>query len=205
MTSDRTHRMWWWQSERLPVSSVNLHAGILNPPPSGGKIKLVLTSKMTGSRWDTPQGALFCLLHDPYTLNHILNDSPVHIYLELLQWKALCIELIHCHFWQVRGGKLTISNTKKTDAGIYVCVATNMVGERESEKAQLSVFGKKSDIHSFLAQKGIKHNFFLRYLLHTSTYSIHHSVKNIFSIYVVCAAHIQKDQCLCNDLWTRWS
>nr|XP_020454428.1 roundabout homolog 2-like isoform X2 [Monopterus albus] len=40
----------------------------------------------------------------------------------------------------VRGGKLTISNTKKSDAGIYVCVATNMVGERESEKAQLSVF-----------------------------------------------------------------
>uniref|UniRef100_H3C1P5 Roundabout guidance receptor 2 n=1 Tax=Tetraodon nigroviridis TaxID=99883 RepID=H3C1P5_TETNG len=40
----------------------------------------------------------------------------------------------------VRGGKLTISNTKKTDTGIYVCVAANMVGERESEKAQLSVF-----------------------------------------------------------------
>uniref|UniRef100_A0A8D3DQL9 Roundabout, axon guidance receptor, homolog 2 (Drosophila) n=1 Tax=Scophthalmus maximus TaxID=52904 RepID=A0A8D3DQL9_SCOMX len=40
----------------------------------------------------------------------------------------------------VRGGKLTISNTKKSDTGTYVCVATNMVGERESEKAQLSVF-----------------------------------------------------------------
>nr|XP_040038202.1 roundabout homolog 2-like isoform X2 [Gasterosteus aculeatus aculeatus] len=40
----------------------------------------------------------------------------------------------------VRGGKLTISNTKKSDVGIYVCVAANMVGERESEKAQLSVF-----------------------------------------------------------------
>lgn len=40
----------------------------------------------------------------------------------------------------VRGGKLTISNTKKSDVGIYVCVAINMVGERESEKAQLSVF-----------------------------------------------------------------
>ncbi|XP_077448156.1 roundabout homolog 2-like isoform X1 [Stigmatopora argus] len=40
----------------------------------------------------------------------------------------------------VRGGKLTISNTQKSDIGIYVCVAANMVGERESEKAQLSVF-----------------------------------------------------------------
>ncbi|XP_068600470.1 roundabout homolog 2-like [Brachionichthys hirsutus] len=40
----------------------------------------------------------------------------------------------------IRGGKLTISNTKKTDSGIFVCVAANMVGERESEKAQLSVF-----------------------------------------------------------------
>lgn len=47
---------------------------------------------------------------------------------------------------QVRGGKLTISNAKKTDTGIYVCVAANMVGERKSEKAQLSVFGKKHEI-----------------------------------------------------------
>lgn len=47
---------------------------------------------------------------------------------------------------QVRGGKLTISAAKKTDSGIYVCVAANMVGERKSEKAQLSVFGKKHEI-----------------------------------------------------------
>uniref|UniRef100_A0A8C6WW74 Ig-like domain-containing protein n=1 Tax=Neogobius melanostomus TaxID=47308 RepID=A0A8C6WW74_9GOBI len=40
----------------------------------------------------------------------------------------------------VRSGKLTITNTKKSDAGIYVCVAANMVGERESEKAEISVF-----------------------------------------------------------------
>uniref|UniRef100_A0A3B4BJT0 Roundabout, axon guidance receptor, homolog 2 (Drosophila) n=1 Tax=Periophthalmus magnuspinnatus TaxID=409849 RepID=A0A3B4BJT0_9GOBI len=40
----------------------------------------------------------------------------------------------------VRSGKLTIANAKKSDAGIYVCVAANMVGERESEKAQISVF-----------------------------------------------------------------
>uniref|UniRef100_A0AAR2L6D7 Roundabout, axon guidance receptor, homolog 2 (Drosophila) n=1 Tax=Pygocentrus nattereri TaxID=42514 RepID=A0AAR2L6D7_PYGNA len=40
----------------------------------------------------------------------------------------------------IRGGKLTISNTRKSDGGMYVCVANNMVGERESEMAQLSVF-----------------------------------------------------------------
>ncbi|XP_075046491.1 roundabout homolog 3 isoform X4 [Mixophyes fleayi] len=40
----------------------------------------------------------------------------------------------------IRGGKLMISNTRKTDAGMYICVATNMVGERDSEPAQLVVF-----------------------------------------------------------------
>lgn len=34
-----------------------------------------------------------------------------------------------------------ISNTRKSDAGMYICVGTNMVGERESETAQLTVFG----------------------------------------------------------------
>ncbi|XP_037534255.1 roundabout homolog 2, partial [Nematolebias whitei] len=33
-----------------------------------------------------------------------------------------------------------ISNTRKSDAGMYVCVGTNMVGERDSETAQLTVF-----------------------------------------------------------------
>lgn len=70
--------------------------------------------------------------------------------------------------------------------GIYVCVAVNMVGERESEKAQLSVFGKKSDIHSLTGTKKNKvYVFFLGYLLHTSTYGIYHSVKSIFSMLCV--------------------
>uniref|UniRef100_A0A8C5GU17 Roundabout, axon guidance receptor, homolog 2 (Drosophila) n=1 Tax=Gouania willdenowi TaxID=441366 RepID=A0A8C5GU17_GOUWI len=42
----------------------------------------------------------------------------------------------------IRGGKLMISNTRKSDAGMYVCVGTNMVGERDSETAQVTVFGK---------------------------------------------------------------
>ncbi|XP_030634928.1 roundabout homolog 2 [Chanos chanos] len=41
---------------------------------------------------------------------------------------------------KIRGGKLMISNTRKSDAGMYICVGTNMVGERDSETAQLTVF-----------------------------------------------------------------
>ncbi|XP_058152070.1 roundabout homolog 2 isoform X8 [Dasypus novemcinctus] len=40
----------------------------------------------------------------------------------------------------IRGGKLMISNTKKSDAGMYTCVGTNMVGERDSDPAELTVF-----------------------------------------------------------------
>ncbi|NXK01048.1 ROBO1 protein, partial [Corythaixoides concolor] len=40
----------------------------------------------------------------------------------------------------IRGGKLMVTSTRKSDAGIYVCVATNVVGERDSEPAQLVVF-----------------------------------------------------------------
>uniref|UniRef100_A0A3B5QEJ9 Roundabout, axon guidance receptor, homolog 1 (Drosophila) n=1 Tax=Xiphophorus maculatus TaxID=8083 RepID=A0A3B5QEJ9_XIPMA len=39
----------------------------------------------------------------------------------------------------IRSGKLMITNTRKSDAGKYICVATNMVGERESEIAVLTV------------------------------------------------------------------
>lgn len=35
-----------------------------------------------------------------------------------------------------------ITNTKKSDAGKYICVGTNMVGERESEIAELTVLGE---------------------------------------------------------------
>ncbi|KAM9255737.1 LOW QUALITY PROTEIN: roundabout homolog 3 [Cariama cristata] len=40
----------------------------------------------------------------------------------------------------IRGGKLMLANTRKSDAGVYVCVATNVVGERNSEPAELVVF-----------------------------------------------------------------
>ncbi|XP_062872443.1 roundabout homolog 2 isoform X3 [Trichomycterus rosablanca] len=41
---------------------------------------------------------------------------------------------------KIRGGKLMISNARRSDAGMYVCVGTNMVGERDSETAQVTVF-----------------------------------------------------------------
>lgn len=40
-----------------------------------------------------------------------------------------------------------ISNTRKSDAGMYVCVGTNMVGERDSETAQVTVFGERFHRH----------------------------------------------------------
>uniref|UniRef100_A0A8C4YQD9 Roundabout guidance receptor 3 n=1 Tax=Gopherus evgoodei TaxID=1825980 RepID=A0A8C4YQD9_9SAUR len=46
----------------------------------------------------------------------------------------------------IRGGKLMMSNTRKNDAGMYVCVATNMVGERDSEPAELVVFERPTFI-----------------------------------------------------------
>lgn len=51
-------------------------------------------------------------------------------------------------FLQIRGGKLMITNARRSDAGMYVCVGTNMVGERDSETAQVTVFGKNSSNNS---------------------------------------------------------
>lgn len=45
-----------------------------------------------------------------------------------------------------------ISNTRKSDAGMYVCVGTNMVGEKDSDPAELVVFGKFTDIPLFLSR-----------------------------------------------------
>ncbi len=52
--------------------------------------------------------------------------------------------LLSCHYvgFQMRGGKLMISHTRKNDAGMYVCVGTNMVGERDSDPAELVVYGE---------------------------------------------------------------
>uniref|UniRef100_A0A8C6TPG1 Roundabout, axon guidance receptor, homolog 1 (Drosophila) n=1 Tax=Neogobius melanostomus TaxID=47308 RepID=A0A8C6TPG1_9GOBI len=44
----------------------------------------------------------------------------------------------------IRGGKLMITNARKSDAGKYVCVGTNMVGERESEVSELTVLERPS-------------------------------------------------------------
>ncbi|XP_068274217.1 roundabout homolog 3 [Nyctibius grandis] len=40
----------------------------------------------------------------------------------------------------IRGGKLMVASARKSDAGIYVCVATNVAGQRDSEPAELVVF-----------------------------------------------------------------
>nr|XP_004670668.1 roundabout homolog 3 isoform X2 [Jaculus jaculus] len=44
----------------------------------------------------------------------------------------------------IRGGKLMMSHTLKSDAGKYLCVASNMAGERESGPAELVVLERPS-------------------------------------------------------------
>ncbi|KAL4688200.1 hypothetical protein H8957_017114, partial [Semnopithecus entellus] len=44
----------------------------------------------------------------------------------------------------IRGGKLMMSHTLKSDAGTYVCVASNMAGERESAAAEVVVLERPS-------------------------------------------------------------
>ncbi|KAM6107605.1 roundabout homolog 3 [Pterocles gutturalis] len=57
----------------------------------------------------------------------------------------------------IRGGKLMVASTRKSDAGVYVCVATNVAGERDSEPAELVVFerpafGKRPQDQAVLAE-----------------------------------------------------
>lgn len=64
-------------------------------------------------------------------------------------WRYRCY-YFYLFILQMRGGKLMISHTRKSDAGMYVCVGTNMVGERDSDPAELVVFGKFNFLASFL-------------------------------------------------------
>ncbi|XP_068772899.1 roundabout homolog 3 [Struthio camelus] len=61
----------------------------------------------------------------------------------------------------IRGGKLMMASTRKSDAGAYVCVATNMVGERDSEPAELvvlerPVFSKRPLSRAVLAEATVE-------------------------------------------------
>ncbi|KAJ8392080.1 hypothetical protein AAFF_G00078860 [Aldrovandia affinis] len=61
----------------------------------------------------------------------------------------------------IRGGKLMITNARKSDAGKYVCIGTNMVGERESEIAELTVlerpsFAKRPSSHVVLVEESVE-------------------------------------------------
>lgn len=67
------------------------------------------------------------------TLNHILNDSPNHIYLELLQRKALCIELVQCNCLHLLAGSWRKADNLKYEEDRYrdICVCGGQHGWRE--------------------------------------------------------------------------
>lgn len=72
-----------------------------------------------------------------------------------------------------------ISPTRKSDAGMYVCVGTNMVGERDSDPAELVVYGKTQHVHNAMKKYLIPYQFssffgcactFFDYILSYSVY-----------------------------------
>lgn len=54
-----------------------------------------------------------------------------------------CGSIISPLLLQVSSTKLLVSRALKSDAGAYVCVASNQAGERVSRAARVSVLGKK--------------------------------------------------------------
>lgn len=80
-----------------------------------------------------------------YALIYLIRKLPLFMRISTLSpvIDILIISLsIVLVFLKIRGGKLMITYTRKSDAGKYVCVGTNMVGERESEVAELTVLGE---------------------------------------------------------------
>lgn len=74
----------------------------------------------------------------------IYNSAKVSKWDDITEMHLSGVYLWSYHYavFQVRGGKLMISHTRKSDAGMYVCVGTNMVGERDSDPAELVVYGE---------------------------------------------------------------
>lgn len=82
---------------------------------------------------------LCCFLLSPWV--NLKPQVPLRIILLFFPLSKISFSPPPLQFPQIRGGKLMITNARKSDAGKYVCVGTNMVGERESEIAELTVLG----------------------------------------------------------------
>lgn len=51
--------------------------------------------------------------------------------------------------YTVTNGKLRVAPARRSDSGLYVCVAANAAGERESRGARVSVLGKPRASHGW--------------------------------------------------------
>ncbi|EMP36765.1 Roundabout like protein 1 [Chelonia mydas] len=103
------------------VANVTLHGSQCHFHVQTGRTTVLHTDKLAGER-----GFRCCkpfIVYKQEDHNSALNDKFVS---------------------KIRGGKLMITYTRKNDAGKYVCVGTNMVGERESEVAELTVLERPS-------------------------------------------------------------
>uniref|UniRef100_A0A673Z7W8 Roundabout guidance receptor 2 n=1 Tax=Salmo trutta TaxID=8032 RepID=A0A673Z7W8_SALTR len=124
---------WYKDGERVETDRDNprSHRMLL---PSGSLFFLRIVH---GRRSKPDDGSYVCVARN-YLGEAVSRNASLEV--ALYRVSDLDVVTLSLSICQVRGGKLTISNTRKSDAGMYVCVATNMVGERDSETAQLSVF-----------------------------------------------------------------
>lgn len=83
--------------------------------------------------------------YDGFIKIHMWIIFLLHTALSALSWhprRPCNLLFVTAAVLQMRGGKLMISHARKSDAGMYVCVGTNMVGERDSDPAELVVYGE---------------------------------------------------------------
>lgn len=116
----------------------------------------MLTECFTNKYWEW-QLLSFCVrryvkeISEPWLASSFINDKIMDIWRNSITglmidgalWIMICIHHpLSIRYPKVLNGKLIIAPTQKSDSGVYICVASNTVGVRESQAARLAVLGK---------------------------------------------------------------
>ncbi|KAM9036099.1 roundabout homolog 2 [Sarcophilus harrisii] len=150
----------YWKKDKVRIDDreerINIRGGklmISNTRKSDAGMYTCVGTNMVGERDSDPAEVTVFVLRDDFRQNPtdvvvaagepaILECQPPRGHPEpTIYWKKDKVRIDDREERiNIRGGKLMISNTRKSDAGMYTCVGTNMVGERDSDPAEVTVF-----------------------------------------------------------------